>query len=175
MHVFSNVLRYANEDDYKDNTLMQRVIYVARSYKENLYHATNHPARRRFMETLIENAVRQIDVQIDEQEPLLSHVHMDRGKLLEIECLKAYTFFTVTNSQSHQIVDHRNRSAIKEIWIKLTKEEGYALIPDDMRQEFYIAINTAAKQGTRFKCDLIAALTDSEAITLYQRLTSSWQ
>lgn len=175
MHVFSNVLRYADPRDYKDNTLIQRIIYVARSYRENIHHATNHPARRRFMETLIENAVRSISVDTNGDEPMLFRIKVDPGKLLEIECLKAYTFFSVTSSQAHQILNHRNKAVIKGIWERFRLGEGYSLVPDDMRQEFDEVLLASVGQGLRFQSDLIAALTDMEAITLYERLTTSRQ
>ncbi|MGF7213702.1 dGTPase [Skermanella aerolata] len=167
MQVFSNILSYNNKDDYRENNILQRIAYVARSYRENLEHANNQPIRRRFMETLIEGAVRAVSVELDELNPMLSHVKIELTKFLEIECLKAFTFQIVTSCQSNMIIAHRSKKVVESLWQQLIDVDN-SLLPDDIRSLF--RKESDERKQNRMLCDLIATLTDTEAMDLYRKL-----
>jgi dGTPase len=166
MRVFSNILSYADDTDYAENTIFQRIAFVARSYRENLLHTHSQAIRRRFMETLIEGAVRSITVDVNEEVPMLS---MAIGKRLEIECLKAFTFEVVTSSQNNQIAAHRSAKIVKKLWEELSQDDKGSLLPDDVRPLFRKAEGREADCIVR---DLIATLTDKEAIELYKKVSA---
>lgn len=168
MQVFSNILSYADPYEYAGNNIIQRVVFVARSYRENLEHARNQAFRRRFMETLIEGAVKAISFKLDETSPMLSVIRMDVTKQLEIECLKAFTFEVVTSSQANRIVHLRSNKIVKALWDEFEQDGEGSLLPDDIRPTF--ARLNYKDHVDVFRRDLIATLTDAEATELYQKL-----
>jgi len=168
MQVFSNILSYADSSDYDGNNIIQRVVFVARSYRENLEHSRNQAFRRRFMETLIEGAIKAISFELDDKSPMLSLIRMDVTKQLEIVCLKAFTFEVVTSSQANRIVHLRSNKIVKALWDEFNKDGEGSLLPDDIRPTF--ARIKHKDHVDVFRRDLIATLTDAEATELYHRL-----
>lgn len=168
--VFGIILTDADaQDPYDLNIWNERAVFVGRSHNEALLHAKNHLIRRQFLETLIEGSIDAIDVDLDKDKPFMSELKVRPWFLLTIECMKAFNFHKVISSRKLQIPHYRGKHIVEGLFEALKKDKEGLLLSELER------IQLAGCGGDEFKrarliSDIIAGLTDMEAIRLFNRL-----
>lgn len=168
--VFGTILMYADERhpyDLRDWT--ERAVFVGRSHNESLLHARNQLIRRQFLETLIEESIGAIWVDLDEDKPFMSKLQIKKENWLTIECMKAFNFHMVISSRQLQIPHYRGKKIIEGLFEAFADDREGSLMSEVER------IRLAACKDDEFKrmrlvSDTIAGLTDVEAIRLFNRL-----
>lgn len=170
--IFSTILTFADpQHPYDLENEDDRTVFVARSYNESILHARNHLVRRQFLETLIETNIRGIDVDFNSDQPFLSKLTIDGERLLAIECLKAYNFHRVIASRRLQVPLHGAREVLGFLFEALDKDTDGLLLSDVHRLQFRNLTHDPRKRK-RLIADILASLTDLEAVQLFKRLRS---
>ncbi len=171
--IFGTLLIFAQSDDpYKLERRADRLAFVGRTYAESLEHAENPLIRRQFLETVIERNIRSLSLDYNAEYPFLSTVHVDPSRLLVIEALKAFNFHRVITSRRLQLQHHRSKRIVSDIFDALAGDRGGNLLSEAQRQLLQRSRPTE-QERMRFISDIVASLTDMEAIRLYDQLTSS--
>jgi dGTPase len=166
--VFGTILTYADTRHPYDMTQwVERTVFVGRSHNEALLHARNHLVRRQFLETLIEGNIGGISIQVNRDQPFLSKLTIDFDRLLTIECMKAFNFHTVIASRKLQIPHHRGKHIVKGLFQVLEQDNEGALLSEVQRIRLH---NCGPDERMRLIADVIASLTDIEAVRLFHRL-----
>lgn len=174
MKVFETILEL--EDDYKlegGQTYVppHLMVYVGRSYGESILHAKNPLIRRQFLETLIERNIRAITVNLDVDKPHLSKIQIDENRLMVIECLKKFNFHKVIATKKIQLAQYRSKQILESIFEALFDDidKGY-LLSDEQLQYLHRNPQKDEAEKKRFVCDIIANLSDIEAVQLFNKL-----
>jgi len=179
--VFGTILEFEDtynlEGEKNDSTLPpDRIVFVARSYGESILHAKNPLIRRQFLETLIQRNINAITVSLNEDKPLLSKIHIDEDRLMVIECLKKFNFHKVIATKKIQMAQHRSGRILKCIFDALFEdiEKGYLLTDEQLQYLEYLKCKGEEDKDKsaekRFVCDIIANLSDHEAVRLFNKL-----
>lgn len=180
-NIFRQIFRFENEDRYDlNNDIRDRVMFVAHSYNENIAIAQNQILRRALTEDLIQSAIRSISVQVNHENPELSLLVMETHRKLEIECLKAFNFERVINSQTSRIHAQRARHIVKFVFdsiianpIELLPNEEYKDRYSDLSVGFSGEKRHLKAAQHRFVCDFVAEMTDEEALIFYRRILTT--
>ena len=174
---FATILE--DEDTYNFKDQAERTVYVARSYGESILHAKNPLIRRQFLETLIQRNIDAITVKLNKDKPYLSKIQINEHRLMIIECLKKFNFHKVIATKKIQIAQNRSKHILEFIFNALFEdiEKGY-LLSDEQNQYLDEQIISLKDKGEkeiesakkRFVCDIIANLSDEEAVRLFKKL-----
>jgi dGTP triphosphohydrolase len=173
-HVFENILEDAakitGKGRYDLEKWNHKATFVGRSYGESILHAENPLIRRQFLETLIQRTIDSINVRLNVERPFQSTVEISYDRLLVIECLKAFNFHKVIATKRIQMAQYRSREILTCLFETLTKDlsRGYLLTDE---QRLYLRTLRLRNERMRFVCDIIASLSDLEAVRLYGRLS----
>ncbi len=158
----------------KDDILRDRLVYVGRTYFESMLHSRHPLIRRQFLESFIQESVESVRVSNQNAEkPYLSQIKLDNQISLRIECMKRFNYYKVINSRQLRVFHHRAKEIIKYLFQKLTTTESSSQ-PGDLLGEYDRARLKSAENNVeernRIVSDIIASMTDSEAIALYRKL-----
>ncbi len=183
IEVFGTILQFAkkhaynlgDDGDLNDHTVPNdRVVYVGRSYGESILHAKNPLIRRQFLETLIQRNINAVSVSLDADKPFMSKIQINYDRLMLIECLKSFNFHRVITTKKIQMAQYRSKRILECIFEALVKdiEKGY-LLSDEQRRYLKYKDKKDAPAINRFVCDIIASLTDHEALHLFNKLNGN--
>jgi len=168
--IFETILQDADTQHLYDmNAPTERMVFVGRSHNESILHAHNPLIRRQFLETLIEEHVRSITINLDADRPFLSELAIDPKRLLRIECMKAFNFYNVIYSRKLQIQHHRSAKIIESLFDALVEDKYGRLLTEVERMQLQQCEDDEYRR-MRLICDIVASRTDSEAVRLFNRL-----
>lgn len=134
------------------------------------YLANDGYTRTDFSSQLINSALSAIEFTKNTKNLAFSTIKLNTDAQIRIEILKQIAFQTQILSPKLKIAEVRGKEIIKKIFYFLTKNPE--LLPQDIRQIYFIFDPDNKKDQYRTICDYIACMTDKYAIELYGRLTS---
>jgi len=173
VNIFKEYLRFEEPGRYNLNRdMLDRSAFVAKSYQESRSIANNRILRRAVTEYMIQSAISSISVELNPENPELSRVKLDTQKMIEIECLKAFNYLCVINSQNSRMHSQRGQLIVSFVFETLVKK-GTSLLPDDDYRERYNDLPRNSPEALRFVCDYVAEMTDEEALSFYRRLSTT--
>jgi dGTPase len=173
--VFGAIVYPLEENHYHLTTNKRdQIAYVGRTYLEAAMHAKNPLVRRQFLETLIQRNIDSIDVEVDEERPMLSRVVIQRERLIAIECMKAFNFHKVIRSKRLQYPNYRNTHVVEYLFQHFIGDSKLDLLTFEEKR-YCIGggchpADPHDPKWKRFVCDKIASLTDREAIQIFNKL-----
>jgi dGTPase len=169
--VFGTILKFRHRDNYRMNQWRDRVVFVARSHNEAILHAKNPLIRRQFLETLIEGNIEEIEVELNADQPFMSVLKPHPERLRTMECMKAFNYHKVISSRKLQIPHYRAKLIIKSLFEALCKDPDGVLLSDVERAQL-AKFDEDDPRRLRLICDVIAGMTDREAVKLFNHLNS---
>lgn len=137
-------------------------------YRSSRLVASNGYSRTALTSTLVNNYIRSITVEINDDCPALSKVTMDEKIKIQVESLKHLNYEVTIMSPRLKLVEYRGYEIVKAIFQALTEDDGYLLLPQDMKDPYQRLKEAAAKR--RLICDFVAGMTDRYAIEFFGRL-----
>lgn len=132
--------------------------------------ASNGYFRSRFSSYLVSKFINGVSLKYNADYPILSGISVDPDILLLINIFKYFSYICLINSSRLKVVENRGYDIIKKMFEKLTRPDGYKLLPEDYQSLYNQAVTEAGKK--RIVCDFIAGMTDRYAIEFYSRLFS---
>lgn len=157
----------AIDSDNYDMTVKDNLIDF---YRYSKTAASDGYFRTRFTSSLVNSFVNGIRIDIDEANPVLSHVYLDDKTLKEVNVLKHFSYVSLINSSRLKVAESRGFEIITKMFEKLCKEGGQVLLPEDTKQLYRLSDNEVWRK--RVICDFIAGMTDRYALEFYGRLFS---
>lgn len=159
--------------------------------------ASNGYYRADFTSALISSFIKDIDININFEEPSQSEVTFKKYKLEEdgvlyfdrmykginksflyIEVLKHFNYEFQIDSPKLRIIEYRGREIVKTIFESLVEYDG-KFLPGDVREMYKIVSESeiysiAEKESKKMRiiCDFVASMTDHYALEFYSRLKS---
>lgn len=137
-------------------------------YKMSGLVATNGYSRTLLTSSLVDTYIKSISIEVDEANPALSKISMKPDVKLQVETLKHLNYEVMIMSPRLKLVEYRGLDIVKEIFIALTTDAGFLLLPQDCKQSYLCLTNAEARN--RLICDFVAGMTDRYAIEFYGRL-----
>ncbi|MBK2356456.1 dGTP triphosphohydrolase [Francisella hispaniensis] len=152
--------------DYIDFSADSRDIY---KLSKNI--ANNSLLRTKLTSKLVNNCIQNIELELNQDIPILSKVHLNDMIRKQVEVLKKYILFKIIKSPKLNVLRYRGREIISEIFdILISSTPDESLLPDDIGAIFY---NTISLQGkARIISDYISSMTDRYIIELYNQFKS---
>lgn len=154
-----------------DDDEKRRIIEIVLAFQASKNLAESGQLRTALTAQLVGEMVRSVEVEIDEQHPMLSKAKLSDAALLKVETLKNYNFEATIFSTRLKVAEFRGYGIVSAIFDALSSPKGYLLMPDDVRQ-LYSRFEANATARMRVVCDFIAGMTDRYAIEFYGRLHS---
>lgn len=142
------------------------------AYRQSVDVATNGYARNATTSKLVASAVEGVEVDYNNEYPMLSKVRLREDVLRRVETLKRVAYLAIVQSPRLRVAEHRGSQIITDIFMALTEEKGYQLLPGDYK-ELYHRFKSNERARYRLICDFIAGMTDAYAIEFYTRLKSA--
>jgi dGTPase len=142
-----------------------------RAYRASETLARDGHVRTALTAQLVNNMIKAVEVEIDEEAPSLSDVRLVPDALLQVEVLKNYTYEATIFSTRVKVAEYRGHDLVATIFDALADAKGSLLMPDDIRLLYQAQKGDDAKQR-RVVCDFVAGMTDRYAIEFYGRLHS---
>lgn len=139
-------------------------------YAQSQNVSSNGYMRIALTSSLVNSFINGIQVEVNHDMPALSTVSLDETLKLQVETLKHLNYEVTIMSPRLKLVEYRGYEIVRTIFEALIKDEGYLLLPQDMRS-CYMKLsseNEAAKM--RLICDFVAGMTDRYAIEFFGRL-----
>ena len=126
--------------------------------------------RTEFTSALVNQAIDDVCIDIDNQHPSMSKVYLNDESRIRVETMKNFTYESQILSPRLKVAEYRGKDIVKGIFSALSKDEGYRLMPMDY-QKLFFHFN---KKRDRYRCisDFVAGMTDKYAIEFYGRLKS---
>lgn len=137
-------------------------------YKTSRLLSNNGYVRTAFTSSLVDTFINSVSIVVNSKQPALSKVSMDPAIRLQVESLKHLNYEVTIMSPRLKLVEYRGYEIVETIFKTLTKDEGYLLLPQDMK-ESYQRLKVAADKK-RLVCDFVAGMTDRYAIEFFGRL-----
>lgn len=155
-----------NNKDYEIKTLTN----FLNSYDYSEKFASNGYIRNKFSSYLISRFIDGVSIELNDNYPILSKVHVDESTLLLINVLKHFSYVCLINSSRLKVVENRGYEIIRRMFERLIDTDGYKLLPEDFQSIYFAAKTDEGKH--RIICDFIAGMTDRYAVEFYGRLFS---
>lgn len=172
VYTFGGIIKEAfhgvDVEDHWD--LISRVVTVYKTSKDT---AAEGQRRTEFTSQLVNEFIGGVKVKINKKYPALSTITVKKEIHAKIEVLKHFTFEAMIMSPRLKIVEYRGKDIVKSIFTSLTSDDGYLLLPNDLREEYQQCSDEVKRK--RLVCDFIAGMTDRYAIEFYERLYSTNQ
>jgi dGTPase len=148
------------DDDYKRAT---SVYSQSSSLVEIGYLRTDLTSK------LVHLFISGIELEPNDDYPMISRVKFDLRTFKMVEVLKKYAYKSIIMSPRLKLTEYRGKEFINKIFDTLmNKEDGRHLLPDDWRNLYF------AKDGIPWRmrtvCDFIASMTDRYCVEFYSRL-----
>ncbi|MED7818394.1 MULTISPECIES: dGTP triphosphohydrolase [unclassified Francisella] len=140
-------------------------------YKVSKNIANNSLLRTKLTSRLVNSCIQNIEIDINQNIPIISKVYLNDQIRKQVEVLKKYILFKIIKSPKLNVLRYRGREIISEIFdILINSDVNESLLPDDIGAIFY---NTHNAQGkARIICDYISSMTDRYIIELYNQFKS---
>ncbi|MGF6664092.1 dGTPase [Paraburkholderia atlantica] len=156
--------------DVKQSDPFNALFDIVKIYSASKRIASDGFLRTSFTSDLVKEFIQGVSIKVDHKCPAMSKIVMKRQTRLKIEALKHLTFEALTMSPRLRLVEYRGRDLVRSIFMALSADSGYMLLPDDWRQR-YLALDDDCRRK-RLVCDFVAGMTDRYAVEFYARLTS---
>lgn len=127
--------------------------------------------RMKLSSELVHEFINGVELDINEEFPALSKVRLIKATRVKVEVLKQYTYWSTIYSNRVKLGEYRGTELVKDIFEALERENGYLLMPDDVRKQVQDAGEDNSRKA-RYICDFIAGMTDRYAIEFWARLRS---
>jgi dGTPase len=137
-------------------------------YRTSRLVANNGYSRTELTSNLVDTYIRSISINIDEARPVLSKISMNDEVKLHVEAFKHLNYEVTIMSPRLKLVEYRGYDIVSEIFIDLTTDDGYLLLPQDYKQPYQWLQTSESKM--RLICDFVAGMTDRYAIEFFGRL-----
>lgn len=170
--VFGTILKFRHPENYRMSQWKDRVVFVGRSHNEAILHAKNPLIRRQFLETLIEGNIEGLDIELNEDQPFMSVLKPHPERLRTMECMKAFNYHKVISSRKLQIPHYRAKLIVKSLFEALCENPNGVLLSDVERAHLAKFEDEEDPRRLRVICDVIAGMTDREAVNLFNHLNS---
>lgn len=132
--------------------------------------ANNGYQRNYFSSYLVSRFISGLSIDIDHKYPILSKIKVEDEINKQINILKHFSYVFLINSSRLKVVENRGYDIISKMFLRLSSDEGYKLLPEDYQKLYFDASTDQGKK--RVICDFIAGMTDRYAIEFYGRLFS---
>lgn len=140
-------------------------------YKVSKNIANNSLLRTKLTSRLVNSCIQNIEIDINQNIPIISKVYLNNQIRKQVEVLKKYILFKIIKSPKLNVLRYRGREIISEIFdILISSDVNESLLPDDIGAIFYNTHNTQGK--ARIICDYISSMTDRYIIELYNQFKS---
>ncbi|SFJ77231.1 dGTPase [Bosea sp. OK403] len=141
-------------------------------YQSSQNLANSSRLRTRLSSDLVHEAILAVDVELDEEFPMMSKPRLSDDQQKKVEVLKWYTRLTTIYSSRVKLAEYRGFEVVKSIFVALAhKPNGSLLMPVDVRTR-YEAAKDDKPRSMRIVCDFVAGMTDRYALEFYGRLAS---
>ncbi|MBP5996721.1 MAG: dNTP triphosphohydrolase [Azonexus sp.] len=137
-------------------------------YEMSKLIASNTYLRTELTSSLVSTFINGISFEKDDETPCLSKATMREEIKLTVEALKHLNFEVTIMSPRLKLVEYRGYEIVREIFKALTEDEGYLLLPEDVKQCYQRLSEQKARM--RLICDFVAGMTDRYAIEFFGRL-----
>jgi dGTPase len=127
--------------------------------------------RMKLSSELVHEFMNAVELEIDEKCPALSKVTLVEETRIKVEILKQYTFVSTIYSNRVKLGEYRGTELVEDIFDALDRENGYLLMPDDVRKQVQDAGDDKQLKA-RHICDFVAGMTDRYAVEFWARLRS---
>lgn len=156
----------SNDEDFEYKTVNNLLDVYSRSKRL----AKDGYFRTMLTSAMVNSFINGVHVEIDEKNPVLSEVYLDKETLIKVNILKHFSYVVLINSSRFKVFESRGKEIVTKMFEKLADTNGHVLLPEDM-QLLYNLSNDALWQK-RVICDFIAGMTDRYALEFYGRLFS---
>lgn len=155
-----------NDSDFERNTLNN----LLDIYRRSLELANDGYSRTELTSALVNSFINGVQVERNEQNPILSKVFLNEETKRRVNILKHFSYVALINSSRLRVAESRGSEIIKTMFNKIYTGGGHSLLPEDTKRIY--SLSTDAKWQSRVICDFIAGMTDRYAIEFYGRLFS---
>lgn len=171
--VFEQLFIPSEGSAYDFSSSGERAIFAAFSYDDGHELRSKTHLRREFSMRLLERYIGAIKVVPNDDEPALSKIELDPYLVFQIECLKAFNYIMVIESQPMRATEHRGREIITQLFDAFDKNPK--IMPEDVQYRLgqLIEIGDLADSEeikSRTICDFIAGMTDVYAAKFFNRI-----
>jgi dGTPase len=148
------------------------VLMSTYTYRDAVDLASNGYRRNRFTSELVNHHIHDIEVEFNEEYPVLSAVRLKPNTRFMVEVLKKYAYISIIESPPLKIPEYRGYGVVETIFKAIVndKKEGYNLLPEDFRALYLRAKKKG--QHVRLVVDFVSGMTDRYAIEFYNKLVS---
>lgn len=155
-----------NDSDFERNTLNN----LLDIYRRSLNLANDGYSRTGLTSALVNSFINGVQVERNEQNPILSRVFLNEETKRRVNILKHFSYVALVNSSRLRVAESRGSEIIQTMFKKIYSGGGYSLLPEDTKRLYNLSTDT--KWQSRVICDFIAGMTDRYAIEFYGRLFS---
>jgi len=142
-------------------------------YKKSRLSSDNGYIRTALTSSLVNDFINSISIKIDKKKPALSKILMKPEVKLQVESLKHLNYEVTIMSPRLKLVEYRGYEIVKKIFKTFAEDDGYLLLPQDVRESYQRLKLEADKM--RLICDFVAGMTDRYAIEFFGRLNQGDQ
>jgi dGTPase len=147
------------------------LLNIVRAFRASHELASDGYNRTALTAQLVGEMVRSVEIDVNEQFPMMSKARLTPEALLKVETLKNYTFEATIFSTRLKVAEFRGYEVITAIFDALSGPKGHLMMPDDVRT-LHRRFEANATARMRVVCDFIAGMTDRYAVEFYSRLHS---
>ena len=163
--IFSGIVELRPDVDTSESGLLELAVEGYRSS----CNMTGGALRTALSSQLVKDAISAVEVDDNKSFPMLSKVRLGKKARLKVEVLKQYVYYATIYSSRVKLSEFRGYEVVKSIFEALAGENGFLLMPDDVREQ-YEAAKGRPNERMRVVCDFVAGMTDRYAIEFYGRL-----
>lgn len=117
--------------------------------------------------SFVTNFIKGIELEVNEDKPVLSKIIVDPIIRKQIEVLKHFTYLKIISTSMLKVSENRGYDIVKDLFDIISKNP--ILLPEDY-QKLYNTVKDKSKK--RIICDFIAGMTDRYALEFHARLFS---
>jgi dGTPase len=163
--IFSGIVELRPDVDISESGLLELAVEGYRSS----CNMTGGALRTALSSQLVKDAISAVEVDDNKRFPMLSKVRLGKKARLRVEVLKQYVYYATIYSSRVKLSEFRGYEVVKSIFEALAGENGFLLMPDDVREQ-YEAAKGRPNERMRVVCDFVASMTDRYAIEFYGRV-----
>lgn len=134
--LFSTLIQMSSKSSYDMNSELSMATYFIGTYNENKIASRDHLYRRRITEIFIHEAIESISIEWDQDTPALSKIDISTRYRLYIECLKAFNYENVINSQRLRVNAYKGVDTINILFTALMADKDGKLVNDNFTQQY---------------------------------------
>nr|WP_321981013.1 anti-phage deoxyguanosine triphosphatase [uncultured Cohaesibacter sp.] len=165
-----DVKQKTSHDDNDDERQQQHIANFIHAMRASRDLNMDAGKRMQLSSELVHEFINDVTLSINAEFPALSIAKLDQETRVKVEILKQYTYLSTIHSNRVKLGEYRGTELVSDIFDALQKENGYLLMPDDVRKQVQDAGDEALK--ARHICDFVAGMTDRYAVEFWARLRS---